>query len=135
MTRKLAFKSDPAALAAVRAELRRFLNEARCPAGLASRVILALTEASTNITRHTYVGDHTRTIRLACETARRKIRFRLRDYGPRLDPRKIRPRTAHQLKPGGLGIVLMHKTFDTIRLVNHPRGNELVMEFTVSDAN
>jgi anti-sigma regulatory factor (Ser/Thr protein kinase) len=130
MTRRLVFKSDPAALAGVRADVRRFLDEAGCPGADASRIAVSLTEACTNVMRHTYGGDTTRTIRLACETVRGGLRFRLRDYGPHLDRRKLRTPPARRLRPGGLGLVLMRRTFDSIRLVNHPRGNELILWFS-----
>jgi serine/threonine-protein kinase RsbW len=128
MKRTLTFMSDPAALAEVRAEVRQFLAAAGCAEPDASRITLALTEACTNITRHTYGGDPARTIRLACEKTRRGVRFRLRDYGPRLAAGKLQPRAGQKLKPGGLGLVLMRKIFTTVKLINHPRGNELVME-------
>jgi anti-sigma regulatory factor (Ser/Thr protein kinase) len=129
MTRKLVFKSDPAELAGVRAEVRRFLKAAACRDADAERIAVALSEACTNITRHTYDGDPARTIRLACEATGRGIRFRLRDYGPHVRAAQLRPRPARELKPGGLGLVLMRKTFTSLKLVNHPRGNELILEF------
>jgi anti-sigma regulatory factor (Ser/Thr protein kinase) len=127
MILRLAFKSDPAALCNVRKDVRRFLEEAGCPAAATDRILLALTEACTNVIRHTYGGDPARSIRLACGKIRGGLRFRLRDYGPRLDAAKLRVHRARELKPGGLGLPLMHATFDTIQLVNHPRGNELVL--------
>jgi sigma-B regulation protein RsbU (phosphoserine phosphatase) len=88
------------------------------------RIVLAADEAVTNVIRHTYGGECTQPITLSAEIADGFLHLRLRDFGPPVDPEKLKGRELEDIKPGGLGIHLLCSVFTVVEHIPLPDGNE-----------
>jgi len=88
------------------------------------RIVLAADEAVTNIIRHTYQGAPDLPIILTADIADGFFHLRLRDYGPHVDPVKLKGRAIDDIKPGGLGLHLLNTVFTVVEHQPLPDGNE-----------
>jgi len=79
----------------------------------AKDVVLAASEAASNIISHCYRG-RCGPITLRCILHADRLEIRLRDFGPKPDPGKLRSRDLDDVRPGGLGIHIMHETMDEV---------------------
>lgn len=129
------FPAEPRQLRAVRADLRRCLDEVDVDPDLRDRLVLAVDEACTNVIRHAYAGVAPGTIRLAVTRSGDTLEFTLDDDAPTVDPACIRPRALGQCRPGGLGVALIDRVMDHWRMapVDGARGNRLVMRKRIGE--
>ena len=88
------------------------------------RIVLAADEAVTNIMRHTYKGATDLRITLSAEITEGHLHLRLRDFGPHVDPEKLKGRALEDIKPGGLGLHLLQSVFSVVEHKPLPDGNE-----------
>jgi len=89
---------------------------------------LAVDEACTNIIRHAYGGDHNQKIEMQLGMHPDRIEVKLRDYGTKPDPAKIKPRELHDIRPGGLGVHFIRTIMDEVVYDHsHEVGTELRM--------
>jgi anti-sigma regulatory factor (Ser/Thr protein kinase) len=89
---------------------------------------LAVDEACTNIIRHAYDGDHNQKIEMQLGLHPDRIEVKLRDYGRKPDPAKIKPRELHDIRPGGLGVHFIRTIMDEVVYDHsHQVGTELRM--------
>jgi anti-sigma regulatory factor (Ser/Thr protein kinase) len=89
---------------------------------------LAVDEACTNIIRHAYDGDHDQRIEVQIRMHPNRIEVKLRDYGRKPDPAKIKPRELHDIRPGGLGVHFIRTIMDEVVYDHsHEVGTELRM--------
>jgi anti-sigma regulatory factor (Ser/Thr protein kinase) len=129
------------------AEVARLIDwvEQRCSdAGFggefATRLALALDEAVSNVIHHSFTGrppPHRIEIRL--DIGRTGVAATLIDNGRPFDPSAL-PRPAVSLpaehrEPGGLGILLMHKTVDRVAYRRSNRENRLRLEKSRAQSN
>jgi len=126
MRRKITFRSATGELAAVRAGVRDFLEQAGMEECAREAIVLALDEACTNVIRHAY-HSACRQVRMEMEYSAGQIRFTLRDYGKPCDPDKIRSRDLADIRPGGVGVHIIRQVFDSVTYTPCPRGTRLVM--------
>lgn len=126
---RIEFAARAESLADVRAAVQRTLSAQGVDARLAARIVLAIDEACANIIRHAYRGCGDGRIALRIERHRGRLRFRLRDRAPAVDPGCIKPRDLSECRPGGLGINIIDDTMDHWRLRPLKRrcGNVLTM--------
>ncbi len=89
------------------------------------QIVLAVDEAVTNIMRHTYQGEQEKPIHLSAEITDEALHFRLRDYGAPVDFAQVRGRVLEDVKPGGLGLILLRTVFSVVEHSVLPDGNEL----------
>ena len=122
-------KSDPCELRSLRESLGSFLNKTSLSEEDREKIQVVLGEACTNAIRHSYGNEKGHEIRVEAEEFSDKIVFKLRDWGKKIDPAKIKctpklpPETA-----GGLGIYFMQTMMDEISYNhNHDQGNELIL--------
>jgi len=117
---RLTVLSDPAHLPLVRCMVERVCEMAGFDAAGAHRIMLSVDEAMTNIIRHAYDGDTHQPIDVefsieahddGCEC----LRIRLRDYGRREDPARIRSRDLQDVRPGGLGVHIIKECMDSVQ--------------------
>jgi sigma-B regulation protein RsbU (phosphoserine phosphatase) len=88
------------------------------------QIVLACDEATTNIFRYAYGGQSGPIeYRIAIEDDHLVIR--LLDEGTPVDPAKIKGRDLDDLRPGGLGTVLLQNVFDSVRYEPRTRGTLL----------
>lgn len=90
-------------------------------------MVLGVDEACTNIIRHAYHLQDDQPIALSLEAKPDCVRMRLRDYGHHSPPEKMKGRPQNFIKPGGLGLHLIHTAFDKVDYVPKTRGTELVL--------
>jgi anti-sigma regulatory factor (Ser/Thr protein kinase) len=78
------------------------------------RIILAVDEACSNIIRHSYKNDYNQKIDLTVKLKINRLFISIIDYGIKFDIHSIEPRDTGQLKPGGLGIYIIHQVMDGV---------------------
>ena len=113
--------SDPSMLCVVRAAMERLTEELGFSEPEVRSVTRAVDEALTNIMRHSYGGASDRPIELSCLRIARGhaksgdgFEIRLVDYGPKIDPAKLRGRKLDEIKPGGLGLHFIRQSMDIV---------------------
>lgn len=127
MRRTLRFSSETCHLAQMRASVRGFLAECGLEECAVELMVLALDEACTNVIRHAY-HHSCKPVRLTMTRLRHAVRFELRDYGRSCDPATIRSRDLADVRPGGLGVHIIHQAFDRVDYSPQPRGTRLTLE-------
>ena len=100
-----------------------------CPDEVARDLVLAVDEACQNVIRHAYAGVPSAEMELEIRRGADLVVFRLRDYGPKVDPRAVAPRDLDDLRPGGLGTHFIHSIMDEVAFLQPEdgRGNILRM--------
>ena len=92
-------------------------------------IVLAVDEACQNVIVHSYKGMADGEIVLGIFRQPNAIRFKLRDFGPDVQPNQLVSRDLDDIRPGGLGIHFINQTMDAAvyqPLVGEP-GNILEM--------
>jgi anti-sigma regulatory factor (Ser/Thr protein kinase) len=125
----LTVPSHPKYLYVVRSALYPILTDAGFGRKDSRRIILAVDEACSNIIKHAYDGDTTKTITMTITEDADRFTVRLRDYGRKADPAKIAPRDLADVRPGGLGTVFIGAAFDSVTYdTNQEQGTLLILE-------
>ncbi|MGC2062787.1 MAG: ATP-binding protein [Thermodesulfovibrionales bacterium] len=75
---------------------------------------LAVDEACSNVIRHAYKGDTTKRIVVQFKISPRGLEVIIEDSGLKANPELIRGRDLDDLKPGGLGVHFIRRTFDCV---------------------
>lgn len=127
MKQTIEITSHPENLKKLRSFVRQFLEEVPLPPQESELVVLGIDEACTNIIRHAYDCADCESIVLSCEQTRRKVRFKLRDYGRHADPTALSGRPIELIEPGGLGLFFMRRAFDQVDFRLRKLGTELVL--------
>lgn len=129
---KIRFPSRPDQLKKVRDVVRNTVRRRGLEAELVDAMTLAVDEACSNVIKHAYGPAVTGEMVLEILSSENEIIFRLRDFADPVDADCIRPRTRDELKPGGLGLSLIHAVMDKVELVDSPVGNTLEMRKVVA---
>jgi serine/threonine-protein kinase RsbW len=125
----LTVPSHPKYLYVVRSALYPILIDAGFGRKDARRIILAVDEACSNIIKHAYEGDPTKTITMTITDDADRFTVRLRDYGRKADTAKIAPRDLSDIRPGGLGTLFIGAAFDAVTYdTNQEQGTLLTLE-------
>ncbi len=125
----LRIAAEAGELKAMRGDLKQILQCAALPAESLNELVIAVNEACMNVIQHGYgkggAGDIV--LKIAIEPDR--LVFRLRDLAAPVDAATLKPRDLAVVRPGGLGLCLMHKVMDEVRYLPPPdgRGNLLEM--------
>jgi serine/threonine-protein kinase RsbW len=112
--------SDPGMLCVVRGAMERLTEEFGFSPAEVRSVTRAVDEALTNIMRHSYGGAPDRPIELSClrlakgRESGEGFEVRLIDYGPKIDPARLRGRKLDEIKPGGLGLHFIRQSMDIV---------------------
>ena len=118
------FPCKPEALAEVRSLVRVFLEEEGMEKERAELLVLGINEAYANVIRHARVAEEP--VEVVCERVGAVLRFRLRDYGAnRAEPSLFSRRPLGQVEPGGLGLHLIERVFDSAVYLPQERGTML----------
>jgi len=129
---RLDLAANPRLLNPVRALVRSYLLANGFPPEQADLVVLAVDEACANSIRHSYGGQEGRIV-LTLRKSSEHLEFILRDEGVPAEPDKCvkkesPPPDIESLRPGGLGVQLMHRVFDEVRFEpGSNRGNCVTM--------
>lgn len=106
--------SDPCCLKMVRDTVANFCALAGMDEEQRCRVVLAVDEACTNIIRHSYEGAMDKPIICEGKMEDEKLKFKLRDFGKKVDPSEIQSRNLSEIRPGGLGVHFIHEVMDSV---------------------
>lgn len=106
------FPARAGELRAVREAVRREALAAGCSDECAGDIVLAVDEACQNVIRHAYAGRDDGEIVLEIEREGGELVVSVRDFGPPVDPSRVRPRDLDDLRPGGLGTHLIREVMD-----------------------
>ena len=122
MVRRHTFKASPDALPGVREVTREACKACGCSDELTQDMIIAVSEACQNIVRHAYkdAADGKATLEICCKDG--ILEFFLEDSAPPVDKEKLKPKWPKELKPGGLGICLIHDVMDEVEYLPVPPG-------------
>ena len=123
--------SRPELMAPVRAMLcelatRAGLNETEC-----GHIALAIDEALTNIIRHGYKNDPDSHIWISVWELQnpKGLRIQMDDLAPHVELEQLKSRDLEDVRPGGLGVHLIHSLMDTVQFSKRPQGGmRLVVE-------
>lgn len=114
--------SNPCYLPLVRA----LVGEAALLSGIASTerdpLLLAVTEAVSNVIRHVYKDHHDQPIELDLVPSAGELTLELTDWGLFIDPSRIASRPLDQVRPGGLGVHLIRSTMDVVEYKKNLHG-------------
>ena|SRR5215813_7717175 len=132
---KLELHSDPQLLCVVRGALERLTEVFGFSPSDRRSVTRAVDEALTNIMRHGYGGQVDQLIevhctRLASHAASGQgdgLQILLCDYGPEIDPTKLRGRRLDEIKPGGLGLHFIRQSMDQVEYRRSGGANQFRM--------
>lgn len=132
MVADLTLSADPRLMKVVRAVINFFAQQVGFGDAEAMNLMLAVDEACTNIIRHTYGGNTSKSIAMRVESLPDRIQVVLEDTGPPMPEGALRPRELRhevgELKPGGLGTFFITSIMDRVVYDSEPgRGNRLTM--------
>lgn len=117
----------PETLCSARAFVESWARYAGYDYSTVGQIVLACDEASSNIFRHGY-AQNPGPIQFGAELTEKVLRFVIRDQAPPVNPDQIKGRDLDDLRPGGLGTIILEKTFNTIRYEPQKSGNHLILE-------
>ena len=89
---------------------------------------LAINEAIANVIQHTYKGDPKYIVMTLNWIEPNELEVLLRDFGPKVDPSKIKSRELDDIRPGGLGVYIIRRIFDVMEFKNVAEGNLLYLK-------
>ena len=114
--------SHPRYLPLVRAVVSESAELLGFDADLRTRILLAVTEAVTNVIRHAYDGAEDRPIELEVRIGDDRLQLDLVDYAEFVDPKHIASRPLDEVRPGGLGVHLIKTTMDEVAYRKNAHG-------------
>jgi serine/threonine-protein kinase RsbW len=126
---ELQIDSDPAALKSVRQQVEPFALALGYDEEIAGQILLALDEALTNVIRHAYQGQTDQPIHITLAAHDGHLAISVRDFGRTCDPATIRSRDLDDIRPGGLGVHIIHECMDRVEYLpaDNGRGTTLHM--------
>lgn len=94
-------------------------------------ITLAVVEAITNVIRHSYGGPCDKPIIVKFnkinypDVKKAGLEVVIRDFGKQVDPENIKGRDLDELRPGGVGVHIMHTAMDEVEFT---RGDDCGMQ-------
>ncbi|HNX26941.1 MAG TPA: ATP-binding protein [Phycisphaerae bacterium] len=124
---EICIKSDPAALGEVRRKIDDFVARVGLGDEEAGEIVLSMDEALTNVIRHAYEGRTDRPIEISLIDDGETICVEIRDYGIQVPVGKIHSRDLGDVRPGGLGVHIMHECMDCVKFLPQKNGGTLLV--------
>ena len=116
------FPSHPKYLPLIRAITQEGASLARIPSEERSSLVLAVTEAWTNVIRHAYDNRDSERIDICLRSAPGRLELEIEDFGTYVDPCQIASRPLSEVRPGGLGVHLIKSTMDEVEYRKNEHG-------------
>jgi len=122
----------------LRDSARKMVLTAGSSSEQADSIILAISEAASNIIQHAYKGDEgdiELNIHVDSNPEQPQLVINLRDYAKTIDVNEIRSRALDDVRPGGLGVHFMQQLMDNLvyTVPEDGRGNRLEMRIAIND--
>lgn len=114
--------SDTAYLPLVRAMVTEGARLSDFGSEITHGILLAVTEAVTNVIRHAYGGETDKRIDLNLSARPGHFRLDIVDYGQFVDPSRIASRPLDDVRPGGLGVHLIKSIMDHVEYRRNAHG-------------
>lgn len=119
---ELHLESNPEALCLVRATIQRATEVSHFPESDSRAIVRSVDEALANIIRHAYQGRKGLPIELSCSRLWSErdaktphgLEIVLKDSGVAANPKKMRGRRLHEVRPGGLGLHFIKESMDVV---------------------
>lgn len=111
---KLTIPSDPEYLCLLRKVLQHLLCAHEVSEETASRLVLCIDEACSNIIKYSYNGEKNNSIDISFFFETDSFIVKIRDYGKQCDTKKFTPRSLKDVQPGGLGTHFMKEIMDEV---------------------
>jgi serine/threonine-protein kinase RsbW len=129
----LALYSNPRLLSAVRGAVERLTETLGFTAVQCRSITRAVDEAVTNIVRHSYGNRLDKPIAMYFRSTQRRhegevqhgLEILLCDRGPEVNASKLKGRPLEEIRPGGLGMHLIHQAMDTVEFTRKGPTNRL----------
>ena len=123
---EIAIPSHPHYLSVVRAVTGQVSSVAGMSEKEADEVKLAVDEACANVMKHAYRGKTDKKIVVRFRISEDRFVVIIEDSGIKASPKDIKGRDLDDIRPGGLGIHLIKRAFDTMSFDGRKkRGNRL----------
>jgi anti-sigma regulatory factor (Ser/Thr protein kinase) len=121
---KMRFPARTGQLKEVRCVVRNAVKRIGCLPELTDRIVLAVNEACMNIIQHAYGDKRTGEIilEILLNPVEEELVFRLTDFAEPVDTCVIKSRDLNDLRPGGLGVYLIHEVMDKVEFLKPPGG-------------
>ena len=113
--------------------LRQFVRELAAKQGCCEEnldcMVMAINEACMNVMQHAYHGKDDGEIVIEFWKDANELVVRIYDYAEKVDLDTIKSRNLSDVRPGGLGVHIIHQVMDSVEYVNQPdvSGNMLEM--------
>lgn len=88
----------------------------------ARHLMLAITEAWSNVIRHAYHGAEDQRIDFRFQPSPGELLIEIEDHATWVDPSRIASRPLDQIRPGGLGVHLIQSTMDDVAYTRNEHG-------------
>ncbi len=125
-TAVITIPSNPRYLSVVRAVTTRMAEICGMCTSDVEGLRLAVDEACSNVIKYSYQGDFEKRILVSFRISQEFFEVVIEDDGVRADPAGIRGRDLDEIRPGGLGIHLIKRAFDSISFDERKKkGNRL----------
>jgi len=139
----LALYSNPKWLSVVRGTVERLSNTLGFPEVQCRSITRAVDEALTNIVKHSYGNRLDQPIAMYFRRTQRQsegdvqqgLEILLCDRGPEVDASKLQGRPLNEIRPGGLGLHLIHQAMDTVEYTRKGTVNRLRLVKYLSPTN
>lgn len=106
--------SHPENLKGVRRMIKDITATTRLSQEDSECIVLAVDEACSNIIKHSYQNDFTREIDLTIKLETNLLTISIIDKGIRFNINSLENRDIHKIKPGGLGVYIIHKVMNIV---------------------
>jgi anti-sigma regulatory factor (Ser/Thr protein kinase) len=139
----LALYSNPKWLSVVRGTVERLAKTLGFPEMQCRSITRAVDEALSNIVRHSYGNRLDQPIAMYFRRTRRQseaekqpgLEILLCDRGPEVEASKLHGRPLDEIRPGGLGLHLIHQAMDTVEYTRKGTVNRLRLVKYLSQTN
>ena len=117
---ELRIHANPDYLGVVRTAVRQTVCMFGLQEDMAEPITLAVVEALTNVIRHSYGGPCEKPIivgfnKICCgDKNRPAVEILIRDFGKQVDAEAIKSRDLDELRPGGVGVHIIHSVMDEV---------------------
>jgi anti-sigma regulatory factor (Ser/Thr protein kinase) len=125
-TVRVVISSEPRLLHILRGVVHYCAKQAGFSDSDADCLAMAISEAASNVIRHTLGNRHDERFGLQVTTYPDRMEFFLEDNGPKVRPESIQPRPLEEVRPGGLGTYFIKCFVDASSYdESFPGGNRL----------
>jgi anti-sigma regulatory factor (Ser/Thr protein kinase) len=109
-------------LRVIRATARDALAALGCSPEWTRDMLIAIDEACQNVVRHAYGTTTPGDMVVDARVSGKDLEVLLRDFAPRIDPAKVKPRDLDDVRPGGLGTHFIREVTDHCGFLEPPEG-------------